>query len=240
MKPKSEVVSTLLFQTILQWCLFIYVCVRVFPGMAYALLASLPPVFGLYSSLYPVLVYVIFGTSRHISLGQQKFVYVGVGGTEKKKEKQYEAYVFVQVHLPWSALWLGLSQKNQHQTVSFMSMGQTGQKLWTLMHRLHTECRQPAPQPCWQESFRYVFLCACPDFRTYFLTCCLIFHLQILLGVVRFGFVVTYLSEPLVRGYTTGSACHVCVSQLKYLFGVSPDRFSGPFSFIYVSMTCFI
>lgn len=53
--------------------------------------------------------------------------------------------------------------------------------------------------------------------------------------MVRFGFVVTYLSEPLVRGYTTGSACHVCISQLKYLFGIFPARFTGPLSLIYVS-----
>lgn len=56
-----------------------------------------------------------------------------------------------------------------------------------------------------------------------------------LLGVVKFGFVGTYLSEPLVRAYTTAAAAHAVVAQLKHIFGVSPRRFSGPFLLLYVS-----
>ncbi|MED6234447.1 hypothetical protein ATANTOWER_030227 [Ataeniobius toweri] len=58
--------------------------------------------------------------------------------------------------------------------------------------------------------------------------------IQVLLGVIKFGFVGTYLSEPLVRGYTSAAAAHALVAQLKHLFGVSPRRYSGPLSQVYV------
>ena len=53
--------------------------------------------------------------------------------------------------------------------------------------------------------------------------------------MVHFGFVVTYLSEPLVRAYTTAASMHVFVSQLKYVFGLHLSSRSGPLSLIYVS-----
>uniref|UniRef100_A0A3Q2D385 Solute carrier family 26 member 6, like 2 n=1 Tax=Cyprinodon variegatus TaxID=28743 RepID=A0A3Q2D385_CYPVA len=150
-------------------------------GMAYALLASLRPVLGLYSSLYPVLVYFIFGTSRHISVGTFAVISIMVGSVTEKLAPDSSFYV----------------------------NGTNGTEGLDITAR---------------DSYRTQVACSLTVLAGIF---------QILLGVVRFGFVVTYLSEPLVRGYTTASACHVCVSQLKYLFGVTPDRFTGPLSLIY-------
>uniref|UniRef100_A0A4W6F3J6 Solute carrier family 26 member 6 n=1 Tax=Lates calcarifer TaxID=8187 RepID=A0A4W6F3J6_LATCA len=153
-------------------------------GMAYALLASLRPVFGLYTSLYPVLVYFIFGTSRHISVGTFAVISIMIGSVTERLAPDSNFMV---------------NGTNGTDSVDFDA----------------------------RDAFRVQIACSLTVLAGIF---------QILLGVVRFGFVVTYLSEPLVRGYTTGSACHVCVSQLKYLFGVSPARFAGPLSLIYVSI----
>ena len=38
-------------------------------GMAYALIAGLPPVYGLYAAVVPMAIYALLGTSRHMSVG---------------------------------------------------------------------------------------------------------------------------------------------------------------------------
>ncbi|XP_073325519.1 solute carrier family 26 member 6 [Pagrus major] len=150
-------------------------------GMAYALLASLRPVYGLYTSLFPVLVYFIFGTSRHISIGTFAVISIMIGSVTERLAPDSNFIV---------------NGTNETGSVDLDA----------------------------RDAYRVQIACSLTVLTGLF---------QILLGVVRFGFVVTYLSEPLVRGYTTGSACHVCISQLKYLFGVKPARFTGPLSLIY-------
>lgn len=39
-------------------------------GMAYALLAGVAPIYGLYVSFIPPLVYALFSSTRHISIGE--------------------------------------------------------------------------------------------------------------------------------------------------------------------------
>ncbi|XP_007557755.1 solute carrier family 26 member 6-like [Poecilia formosa] len=150
-------------------------------GMAYALLASLRPVLGLYSSLYPVLVYCIFGTSRHISIGTFAVISIMVGSVTERLAPDS----------------------------NFILNGTNGSEIVNLAAR---------------DSYRVQVACSLTVLSGIF---------QLLLGLVKFGFMVTYLSEPLIRGYTTASACHVCISQLKYLFGVKPARFVGPFALVY-------
>lgn len=53
-------------------------------GMAYALIAGLPPVYGLYAALAPLIVYALLGTSRQLAVGPVAMVALlvanGVGG----------------------------------------------------------------------------------------------------------------------------------------------------------------
>ena len=38
-------------------------------GLAYAILANVPPIVGIYTAFFPVLMYIILGTSKHVSMG---------------------------------------------------------------------------------------------------------------------------------------------------------------------------
>ncbi|XP_064418001.1 chloride anion exchanger [Latimeria chalumnae] len=63
--------------------------------------------------------------------------------------------------------------------------------------------------------------------------------MQLALGVLQVGFIVIYLSDSLVSGFTTAAAIHVLVSQLKFIFTLKVPGFSGPLAIIYTLESIF-
>ncbi|CAI4231361.1 unnamed protein product [Auanema sp. JU1783] len=140
-------------------------------GMAYASLAGVPPVYGMYSSFFASSIYMLLGTSRHISIGVFAVASLMVGACRLR---------LVPDEIP-----------NDNSTITY-PLG-----------------REVSPLE---------------------LTSALTFivgAVQIILGLLRLGFVTTYLSDSLVSGFTTGSAAHVLVSQLNKVFGVKLPRHEG-------------
>ena len=120
-------------------------------GMAYAMIAGLPPIYGLYASTIPILLYAVLGTSRQLAVGPVAMVSlltaagvgkIAVGGTEE--------YIQLAIAL---ALIVGT--------------------------------------------------------------------IQLLMGLFRMGFLVNFLSHPVISGFTSAAALIIGISQLKHLMGVS-------------------
>jgi sulfate permease, SulP family len=119
-------------------------------GMAYAMLAGLPPVVGLYASTIPLLVYAVFGSSRQLAVGPVAIV---------------------------SLLTLtGVSALADPGTQEYMVLA----ALLALMTGV----------------------------------------LQLVLGVLRAGFVVNFLSHAVISGFTSAAAVVIGLSQLRHLLGV--------------------
>uniref|UniRef100_A0A673J3V3 Prestin-like n=1 Tax=Sinocyclocheilus rhinocerous TaxID=307959 RepID=A0A673J3V3_9TELE len=150
-------------------------------GLAYAMLAAVPPVFGLYSSFYPVLLYTFLGTSKHISIGTFAVISLMIGGVAVREAPDS---------------MFAVNGTNASQVVDFEA----------------------------RDARRVEVVVALTT---------LVGIIQFVLGLLRFGFLAIYLTEPLVRGFTTAAAVHVSVSQIKYLLGVHTPRFNGPLSVVH-------
>ena len=123
-------------------------------GMAYAMIAGLPPIFGLYAAFIPQLVYALMGTSGKLGVGpvamDSLLVASGLGALSLSGIDQYiQMAVFL-------ALFMG--------------------------------------------------------------------GIQVFMGLVKMGFLVNFLSKPVINGFTSAAAIIIGLSQLKHLLGTEIAR----------------
>lgn len=76
-------------------------------GMAYALIAGLPPEYGLYASVVPLLIYAILGTSRQLAVGPVALVALLVASTVSPHADTPEQHIALSILL---ALMVGVLQ----------------------------------------------------------------------------------------------------------------------------------
>lgn len=66
-------------------------------GMAYAMIAGMPPIYGLYASLVPPVIYALLGTSRQLAVGpvamDSLLIAAGIGAMNFTKTEEYIAAV---------------------------------------------------------------------------------------------------------------------------------------------------
>ena len=68
-------------------------CLHFPQGLAFGLLASLAPSYGLYTSFFPVLFYLIFGSSQHISIGTKcRHCALHIRTRQRKRARSHFAY----------------------------------------------------------------------------------------------------------------------------------------------------
>lgn len=64
-------------------------------GMAYAVIAGVPPIYGLYAGVIPLLIYPLMATSRHLSIGvvsvNMLIIAAGIGSLAKASTEEYIA-----------------------------------------------------------------------------------------------------------------------------------------------------
>lgn len=119
-------------------------------GMAYAVLAGLPPVYGLYASILPLLLYAVFGTSRQLAVGPVAMVSL--------------------------IIFAGISEFAQPGTERFIQLA--------ILATLGVGV------------------------------------IQTMMGTLKMGFLVNFLSHPVLSGFTSAAAIIIGASQLKNLFGL--------------------
>ena len=186
-------------------------------GMAYGILSNLKPVYGLYCSFFPAIIYFFLGTSKHISLGTFAVICLMIGTVVDNSgcsshvtSTNNSPYIFT------NNTKLGYSLDEDNITT-------------TDGHVAHLNVTGDAEDDQQLRCEVGVAMAVTMVAGIY----------QLIMGLLRAGFVTIYLSEPLTRAFTTGAGIHVFTSQIKHVFGVSMGRYKGALKLVYMYITFF-
>ncbi|KAM7539906.1 hypothetical protein Aperf_G00000036500 [Anoplocephala perfoliata] len=142
--------------------------------MAYALLATVPPVYGLYCSMFASFFYFFFGSSRHLSLSTVAVVANLVGSCLDR-------------NVPL------LLSNTKNTTTDLIKEGY--------------DTSDDAERP------QRVLMATALGMA--------VGLVQLVMGVMRLGFLTRLLSEPMLAGFAVGSSVQVAVSQVFTIFGLN-------------------
>lgn len=187
------------------------------------MLANIPPIAGIYTAFFPVLIYFIFGTSRHNSMGTFAVISIMVG----KSVLKY-AHESVTVH----TLDNSTSIKNEqwHTDQPLYEPMQVVTSLCFVVACIQVSSRNDRPAGRSVYSTEIQFSLRCISFGSF------LSLFQLVMYVLRLGIISSLLSETLVSGFTTGAAIHVFTSQVKDLLGIKLTPVIGNFKIILVRL----
>ncbi|XP_077976522.1 prestin-like [Styela clava] len=178
-------------------------------GMAYGLLASLPAVTGLYVSFFPVLIYIILGTSKHVSIGTFAVVSLMI------------AQVINNHVTPCPDVG---SNSTTYSSTSFNLSSTTVTYDMVTTSSASVSCEAALAKRKMQIAVALAMVCGI---------------IQVAMSIFRLGIITIYLSEFLISGFTCGAAFHVLTSQVPKLIGITVSRHSGPLALIYTYIDIF-
>ena len=180
--------------------------------MGFALLANVPPIYGLYTSFWCVLLYFIFGQSPHASFGTMAIMSIMMSEATSSHDSHLVTnsnnLMANQSHkdFPFAAPFPSASQTRVHELIN--SSSATKNMILAAQH--HTP---------------YVVS------KTMLVTM-LTGIILIAMSMLKLNKVVAFIPISCISGFTTAAAFHIITSQFKFLLGISIPNHKGIFKLV--------
>lgn len=177
---------------------FSVACLHIPQGLAYGLLANLTPVSGLYTSLFSVLIYVVFGTVPHMSMGTNAVLSLVTAAMVEREADRI----------------LGEEPTAAPTTIATNAS----------LHKTKLTANQTISAPIHGYDNRERMNIKLGVAMTSTFECGLIL---LGMGLLRMGFLTNYMPSSFVGGFTSAAALHIAVSQIQHVLHVKIPVRSG-------------